>query len=44
MREQESKYETDSFVKVSTDIMFMKIFAKASIKKFGEKTVASMVK
>ena len=44
MREQESKYETDSFMKVSTDVRFMKIYERSGIKKFGEKVVDSMVK
>ena len=31
-------------MKVDTDVMLMKMYAKASIKKFGEKAVAATVK
>ena len=44
MREQESKDETDSFMKIATNIMFTQMSAKEGIKKFGEKVVAAMVK
>ena len=44
MREQESKYETDSFMKVATNVMFTQMSEKAGIKKFGEKAMAAMVK
>ena len=44
MREQESKDETDSFMKIATNVMFTKMYAKAGIKKFVEKAVAVMVK
>ena len=44
MMKQESKDETDSFMKIETDFMFSKMSAKAGIKKFGEKTVAAMAK
>ena len=44
MREQQSKYETAPYMKVATDIMFTKMSAKSGIKKFGEKTVADMIK
>ena len=44
MREQESKYETDSFMKVATNVMFTYMSEKAGIKKFGEKAMAAMVK
>ena len=35
MREKESKDKTDSFMKVATDVIFKKLYAKAGIKKFG---------
>ena len=44
MREKESKYETDSFMKVATDVIFTQISEKAGIKKFGEKAVVATVK
>ena len=44
MREKESKYETDSFMKVATDVIFTQIYEKAGINKFGEKEVAATVK
>ena len=44
MREQESQDETDSFMKLVTDVMFTKMSAKACIKIFREKVVAAMVK
>ena len=44
MRKQESKDETDLFIKVETNIMFTQMYAKAGIKKIGEKSVAAMVK
>ena len=40
MREQDSKDNTESFMKVATIFMFTKMSAKAGIKKFGEKAVA----
>ena len=39
-----SKYETDSFIKLATDVMFVQMSANADINKFGEKAVAAMVK
>ena len=44
MREQDSKDEIDSFMKVATDVMFKKMSAKSGTKKLGEKAVAAMVK
>ena len=44
MREQESKDETDSLMKIAKTVMFTKMSAKLGIKKFGEKVVAAMVK
>ena len=44
MREQESKDETDSLMKIAKTVMFTKMSAKIGIKKFGEKVVAAMVK
>ena len=44
MREQESKYETDSFMKLETDVMFTQMSAKSGINKFVEKAVVAMVK
>ena len=44
MREQESKDETDSFMKVATEVVFTQISEKVDIKKFLEKKVAVMVK
>ena len=44
MKEQESKDEIDSFMKVETDNMFTQMYAKVGINKFGEKSVAAMVK
>ena len=44
MREQGSKDETDSFMKLATDIMLTRISEKSGIKIFGEKAVAAMVK
>ena len=44
MREQYSKDEIDSFMKVATNVIFLQISEKLGIKKFGEKSVASMVK
>ena len=44
MKEQGSKDETDSFMKIATNATFTKISAKADTKKFGEKAVAAMVK
>ena len=41
MRGQESKYETDSFMRVATDVMFTQISAKEGIQKFGEKAVTA---
>ena len=37
MRDQESKYETDSFMKVATNFMFAHMYAKYGIMKFGER-------
>ena len=36
MREQDSKYETDSFKKVATKFMLIKISAKAGIKSWRD--------
>ena len=44
MREQCSKDETDSFIKVSANVMFTQMSAKAGINKYGDNAVASMVK
>ena len=44
MREQESKDEIESFMKIAKNVMFTRISAKAGIKKFGEKAVKAMVK
>ena len=44
MREQESKDETDSFMKIAKNIMFTQMSAKVGINKFEEKMVAAMVK
>ena len=44
MREQESKDEIESFMKIATNVMFTKISSKAGIKKFGDKSVTVMVK
>ena len=44
MREQDSKYETESFMKLANNIMLTKMSTKAGIEKFGEKAVVSMVK
>ena len=44
MREQESKDDRDSLMKVATDVMFTKMSAKSGINKFGEKAVVAMVK
>ena len=43
MREQESKDETESLMKLSNDVIFTQISAKAGKKNFGEKVVATMV-
>ena len=43
MREQDSKYEIYSFMKVATNAMFTQISAKAGINKFGCKAVEAMV-
>ena len=44
MREQKSKDDTDSLMKVATDVMFTQMSEKAGINKFGEKAVVAMVK
>ena len=44
MSKQESKYDTDSLIKLSTNVMFTLMYSKAGINKFGDKAVASMVK
>ena len=44
LREQESKDDTDSFIKVATDVVFKQIYAEEGINKFGEKEVAAIVK
>ena len=35
MRKQESKDDTESFMKVAKNVMFKQMSAKAGIKKFG---------
>ena len=44
IKQQESKYDIDSLMKVATDVMSTKISANAGINKFGDKAVAAMVK
>ena len=44
MRDQESKYETYSFMKMATNIMLTQMSAKARIKKIVEKAVSDTVK
>ena len=44
MRGEYSKYDTYSFMKVVTKVMFAQMSSKAGIKKFGEKAVEDMVK
>ena len=43
MQEQDSKDDTDSYMKVATDIIFTQMSEKAGIKKSGEKAVVAMV-
>ena len=44
MREQESKYETYSFMEEATNVMFVEMSSMAGINKFVQKAVAYMVK
>ena len=44
MRDQETKYKTDSVMKVATNVMFTQMSAKSGIKTFGEKAISAMVK
>ena len=44
MREQESRYKTDSLMKIKINFMFTQMTTKTGIKKFGEKAVAAMLK
>ena len=44
MREQESKYETYSFMEEATNVMFVEMSSMAGINKFLQKAVAYMVK
>ena len=44
MRGEQSKDNTDSFMKVAIDVMFMQMSAKAGINKFGDKAAVAMVK
>ena len=44
MRGQESKYETDSLIKIGTNVMFIQMSAKSDINNFLDEAVSAMVK
>ena len=44
MREQESKYDTYSFIEISTNFMFSQMSEEAGINKFVWEAVVDMVK